>query len=104
MTCNGKIYVGQVGVMFEVSTWVQGCPPVDWSAATSTTLIVMLPDKRIKTFNATVSSDNQTLTYITTNASDLPLSGIYKLQAHVMGAGYDAYGETVNFTVYERFA
>jgi len=103
MSCEGKIYVGQVGVMFEVSTWVEGCPEVDWSSAATTEFVVMLPDKTTVTFDADVNSDGSTLTYVTTSENDLPMRGTYKLQAHVVGSGYDALGETATFTVYESF-
>jgi hypothetical protein len=103
MSCEGKIYVGQVGVLFEVSTWIEGCPEVDWSTATLTELIVRMPNKEVVKFNATVDLDNHTLVYITTSDEDLPMKGNYLLQAHVVGTGYDALGETTAFTVYDLF-
>jgi hypothetical protein len=103
MSCEGKIYVGQVGVMFEVSTWVDGCPTVDWSSATTTELVVLLPNKTTVVFDADVNSDGHTLVYVTDSEEDLPVKGTYKMQAHVAGDGYDALGETATFIVYDQF-
>lgn len=103
MTCEGKIYVGQIGVRFEIETWIEGCPVVDWSTATVTEIIVLRPDKVVVEFPATLDVDGHTLVYVTDSVDDLPLKGVYRLQAHVVGPGYDALGETANFTVYEAF-
>jgi hypothetical protein len=103
MTCEGKIYVGQIGVMFEVATWEEGCPEVDWSNATTTELILLLPNKDSVVFEAEIESDGHTLVYVTNSEEDLPIKGTYKLQAHVVGPGYDALGETTVFTVHDFF-
>jgi hypothetical protein len=103
MSCEGKIYIGQIGVLLEVDT--QGtapdCPPVDWADATDMTIKVRLPDRTETEFPATLSGTK--LQYITTSADDLPIKGRYLLQAHVAGPGYDALGETDEFTVYDRW-
>lgn len=101
--CESKIYVGQIGVQFEIATWVEGCPPVDWNNATLTEIIVRRPDREVFNFPATVAADGHTLIYITESADDLPVRGNYLLQAHVVGPTYDALGETVMFTVFDVF-
>jgi hypothetical protein len=103
MTCEGRIYVGQIGVRLEVATWTEGCPEVDWSNAETLELIVMMPNKEVVVLPASLESDGYTLVYITEYEDDLPLKGTYKLQAHVAGPGYDALGTTTSFTVYDVF-
>jgi hypothetical protein len=103
MKCEGKIYAGQIGVKFEIATWMKGCPAVDWSGATTIELIFSMPDRSIKKVDAVLASDNHTLTFITTTKNDIPISGLYQVQAHVAGPGYDALGETAQFTVYGAF-
>lgn len=101
MSCEGKIYVGQIGVLLEVDT--QGtdpdCPPVDWIDATTLEIIMQLPDKTAITLPATLSGTK--LQHLTDEATDLPQAGTYKIQAHVVGPTYDALGETAKFKVYE---
>jgi len=101
MTCEGKIYVGQIGVMLEVETQKEGCEPVDWFDATVLKIKVRRPDRTESEFPASLNDTK--LQYITTLASDLPMKGRYLIQAHVAGPGYDALGETDEFTVYDRW-
>jgi hypothetical protein len=101
VSCEGKIYIGQIGVLLEVETQGTDCPPVDWSDATAMEIKVRLPDRAETQFQATLSGTK--LQYITTSADDLPQRGRYLLQAHVAGPGYDALGETDEFTVYDRW-
>lgn len=100
---EGKIYVGQIGALLEVNT--QGLeadsPEVDWSSSTSTTIKCRLPDKSEVDFPATL--DGALLKFITTTADELPLAGTYSIQAHVVGPGYDALGETAKFRVYDKW-
>lgn len=103
MSCEGKIYVGQIGVLLEVDT--QGtdpnCPPVDWIDATLLEIIMQHPDKTEVAFPAVL--DGTVLKYLTDGAEDLPQAGTYKIQAHVVGPTYNALGETARFKVYDRW-
>ena len=101
MSCEGRVYVGQIGVMIEVETQREGCPVVDWSDATTLEILCRLPDRTQKTFTATLVGT--TLRYITDSANDLPQRGAYAVQAHVVGPGYDALGETDSFRVYDKW-
>lgn len=102
MTCEeGKVYVGQIGVLFEAETQKPNCPPVDWSDATLTEIIFLLPGNIVKKFNATVFETK--LEFITTQATDLPVAGKYKWQAHIVGPGYDVLGETVETRIWAPF-
>lgn len=103
MSCEGKIYVGQLGVSIEADT--QGtdpdCPVVNWSDATTLEIILRLPDKTEVKLPATL--DGSLLKYLTDDVADLPQSGKYLVQAHVVGPGYDALGETASFKVYDKW-
>lgn len=101
MSCEGKVYVGQIGVLLEVETQGVGCPVVDWADATLTEIIVRKPDGTVVEFPASVVGSK--LLYLTTTALDLDLVGTYRLQAHVVGPAYDALGETVTFKISEVF-
>lgn len=102
--CNmaNKIYVGDIGVVFRVSTGI------DLTAATVTKLKISCPSGTEVERTATVygTAANGVLTY-TSTASDLTEAGIYRLQAYVeLGAdGVDGkfYGETATFMVYDRY-
>lgn len=101
MSCDGKIYVGQIGVLIEVETQQPDCPAVDWSDATTLEIRCKLPDGLIVNFPAALNGTK--LQYVTLTATDLPLKGKYLVQAHVVGPLYDALGETTNFTIYEAW-
>lgn len=101
MSCEGKIYVGQVGVLFEAETQGADCPIVDWADATTLEIVVLQPDGQIVTWPAGLSGT--ILTFLTTTANDIPLAGKYKIQGHVAGPGYDALGETAEIKVWDKF-
>lgn len=97
----GKIYVGQIGVQFVVDTQGTG-PVVDWTAASSRKILMQIPSGTVKEFTGTLSGTKD-LTYTTIDAADLPEAGVYRLQAEVIGTGYNARGETALFEVFEVF-
>lgn len=101
MTCEGKIYVGQIGVLFRVDTQGVGCPDVDWSSATVSQIICKRPDGEITEWDATINGSY--FEYTTISENDLPLSGTYKIQTRVVGPSYEAYGETTYFQVDKRW-
>lgn len=100
-TCEGKVYVGQIGVLLEVETQGEDCPAVDWDNANLMEIICLLPDKTEKIFPAVLSGTK--LQYITLTAEDLPLPKTYSIQAHIVGSGYNVLGETDKFTVYDKW-
>jgi hypothetical protein len=102
MSCRGKVYAGQIGVLIEVDTQAAGCDPVDWSDATLLELVVQHPDGETEAaFSATL--DGSLLRFVTTLETDLPIAGTYLLQSHIVGPTYDALGETARFIVYEKW-
>lgn len=101
MTEEGKIYVGQIGVLLSVETQREDAAPVDLTTATLTEIVCLLPDKSVSTFPATVNGTK--LEYTTLLNTDLPLPKTYSIQSHIVGPGYDALGETDKFTVYDNW-
>lgn len=97
-----KIYVGDIKVVFRVSTGL------DLTTATKRTLNVRQPSGAAVSWTATTYGDAEdgVLTY-TSGAGDFPAAGVYALQAYVelgvAGADGKFYGETVNFVVYEAY-
>lgn len=97
-----KIYVGQVGVRILLETQIPGEPNVDWSSADTVEVKCKRPDDT--KVNWVMSLVTPTLLeYITGTVDDLPIPGTYKLQAHVVGPGYNALGATVDFQVHAPF-
>lgn len=91
----GKIYVGQVGVLVSLDTGDT------LTGATTTEIKYRTPTNIVGTWNAGVSGTS--LTFTTTQATDLSFAGTYKLQAHAAGSGWDLLGETVDLEVYRAF-
>lgn len=94
-----KIYIGDIGVTFRVSTGI------DLSTATVTKLKVWTPKDSALEWTATVygSATDGILEYVN-DSDDFPVAGTYKLQAYVeLSTGKKFYGETTTFTVYDVY-
>lgn len=95
---NGKIYVGQVGVSVELDT--QDDVAI-LAIATVLKIKFRRPDGVSGVWDAV--RDGSVLKYQTTAPSDLPVAGVWKLQAYGEGNGWKIRGETVDFTVRDLF-
>ena len=88
----GKIFEGQIGARIELETFD------DLSGATLTEINYKKPGGAKGIWPATV--DGTKLFFVTTVATDLDKRGLYQLQAHASGPGFDALGETAEVQVY----
>jgi len=94
-----KIYVGDIGITFRVST------SLDLTTASVTKLKVGQPSGTAVEWTATVygAATDGVLQYVSVDG-DFPAAGFYKVQAYVeLNSGEKFYGETVNFTVYAAY-
>ncbi|MFU8773575.1 MAG: hypothetical protein ACNA8H_14305 [Anaerolineales bacterium] len=101
MSSEGKIYVGQIGVLLEVETQDPSEDPIDWAQADVTEIHMLRPDASEVIFDAVVAGS--VLQYTTINKEELHLSGTYLIQAFVSGENYAAFGETARFKVFDRY-
>lgn len=94
----GKIYVGQIGVVFTFDTdaTAQG---IDLSAASTVEINYRKPDDITGSWTGTVNVDE--VSYTTTTADDLDQAGPWYFQVHVVGTGYDALGESSKYVIYD---
>ncbi len=91
----GKIYAGTVGVTLHVET------TIDLTGASAVSLLVRKPSG--KEVEWVGSPAGTTITY-TTQANDLDEAGLYTLQAKATYPDGSLFlGETVRFTVFEKF-
>jgi hypothetical protein len=95
---NGKIYVAQVGASIELDTQDEIA-----ILGTATTLKIKFrrPDGISGAWD--VVRSGSVLKYQTTAPSDLPIAGVWKLQAYGEGNGWKIRGETVDFNVHGLF-
>lgn len=92
----GKTYTGTVGLLVELETEKD-----DLANATTTKILVLKPDGSTVEWDATVSGT--TLQHVT-EAGDLDVPGLYKLQAYAeYPDGSTWYGETAKLPVFEHF-
>ena len=91
----GRVYVGDIGTIIEIDM------QQDISTATSVALYVKKPDTTEVTWTPTVYNNNY-LRY-TLVSGDVDIAGVYKIQPYVEFTDWKGMGNTVEFTVYEKY-
>ena len=94
MSTSG-FYTGQIGALIRLDT---ADDPAVLAAATVREIHCCLPRSRV-VHKWSAGLDGTKLTFTTTEASDLPTSGVYKLQAYLEGPGYSLAGDIVDMAV-----
>ncbi len=87
----GQIFEGQKGVRIELETFD------DLSGATLTEIKFKKPGGEKGIWPGAV--DGTKIFFLTTVETELDKRGMYQVQAHVSGPGFDALGETAEFKV-----
>lgn len=95
---QGKIYIGQIGADIKLDTEDD---PTLLAAATVRHIKYRRPDGVQGFWTATLSGT--LLRFITTAATDLPVAGVWKLQAYAEGPGWSIPGETADMMIHSRF-
>jgi hypothetical protein len=93
MTINSGFHQGQIGAKIILDT-------LDDSDLLESAIVKEIWYKNTSgsgKFSAEVNGS--TLSYTTTSTTDLPVSGIYQLQAHAEGTGWSIYGDIVSTQV-----
>ena len=90
-----KIYAGDIGTVFEVDTGV------DITTATKAALRVRLPNNKSVEWVGAVTG--MTKVRYAVLAGDLPIAGIYLLQAYIEMPSWSGHGETVQIKVSKAF-
>ena len=88
-----KIYVGDVGTKI-----ILNCD-TDVSTATILTIEVLKPDGTEISWTATKESGNTSISY-TTEANDLDIPGVWRMQASITSPAWVGLGETAKIRVH----
>lgn len=87
------IFVGDIGVkiVLDVGT--------DISSATVLKIYYQKPDGTSGSWDASLESDNQSISYTTTTANDLDQAGTWELQSYVEDGGYKGRGDITRLMI-----
>ena len=108
-----EIHVGDIGTVFEVTLKDEGNSPeiVDISTATVKELIFRAPNGTVTTHAAAFTTDGTDgkLQYTTISASDLSISGDWRIQVHIVlgsASPHDAewHSDIDNFACHENLS